>query len=330
MIKPTAGAPTSPSRAGHPAPTGAATQVLQACPDISSRQRGAFLIIAAVFMLIVLAFLGAVFLSTFTTSTSTATNELQSTRAFYVAEGGLAFHQRDLALDLDWYRSAADPRLATTDKVLGAGEFTANTFLPASMLSARMCDPALPSCSPPPPIRSYTTDRFPSSGDLQIEDDLAGHAEFVHYTGISGSTFTGITRNVTIGGLGGTAVAHARGSRIYPVTTLLDVMPDNCNTIAALRVAAHAKFLGGGTLSVEAEEISYAGSASAAGVLTLQGVRRCQNGTCASCTPAPTHAVGIPVTPLLFNAVAPDYEAQVVSTGTVGTSVRVARNTIQR
>lgn len=330
MIKATTGAPNSPSRAEHPAPKSDTVPVLQACRDTSCRQRGAFLIIAAVFMLIVLAFLGVVFLTTFTTSTSTATNELQSTRAFYVAEGGLAFHQRELALDLDWYRSAADPRLATIDKELGTGEFTTNTFLPASMLSARMCDPALPSCNPPPAIRSYTTDRFPSTGDLQIEDDLAVYAEFVHYTGISGSTFTGVTRNVTIGGRGGTAVAHARGSRVYPVTTLLDAMPDNCNTIVALRVAAHAKFLGGGTLSVETEEISYAGSSSAAGVLTLQGVQRCRNGTCASCTPAPTHAVGIPVTPLLFNAVAPDYEAEVVSTGTVGTSVRVARNTIQR
>lgn len=330
MIAATAGARNSSPPAGHPAPTGDTTQALQACRDISGRQRGAFLIIAAVFLLIVLSFLGVVFLSTFTTSTSTSLNEVQSTRAFYVAEGGLAFHQRALALDLDWYRSATDPRLATIDKVLGAGTFTTDTFLPASMLSARMCDPAVPSCSPPPAIRSYTTDRFPSSGDLQIEDDLAVRAEFVHYTGIAGSTFTGITRNVTIGGLGGTAVAHARGSRVYPVTTLLDAMPGTCSTIVALRVAAHSKFLGAGTLRVEAEEISYVGSSSAAGVLTLQGVQRCRNGTCASCTPAPTHAVGIPVTPLLHNAGAPDYEAEVVSTGTVGTSVRVARNTIQR
>ncbi len=313
-----------------PPPTGATVRVPRARRDTADRQRGAFLIIAAVFLLIVLAFLGAVFLTTFTTSTSISTDELQSTRAFAAAEGGLAFHQRDLAMNLDWYRSSADPLLTTTGRNLGAGKFTAATTLPATMLSARMCNPALPSCIPPPAIRAYTTDRFPGTGFLQIGDDLATDAEFVQYTGIAGATFTGITRNVTIGGSGGTPGAHARGSRVYPVTTLLDALPNTCATILALRVATHPKLLGGGTLAVAGEEISYAGSSSAGGVLTLRGVERCRNGSCASCTPAPAHAAGTPVTPLLPNAAAPDFEAEIVSTGTVGATARIARTTVQR
>lgn len=293
------------------------------------RQRGAFLIIAAVFMLIVLAFLGVVFLTTFTTSTSTALNEVQATRAFAVAEGGQAFHQRDLALNLDWYRSTADPLLTTTGKALGSGFFDADTSLPATLLRTRMCDPALPSCIPPPAIRVYTTNRFPTAGFLQVEDDITGSAEFVRYTGIAADTFTGVTRNIAIGGISGTAGSHARGSRVYPVTTLVGAMPGTCATILALQVAAHTKFLGGGTLDVEGEEISYAGSSSAGGILTLHGVQRCQNGSCV-CPAAPAHAAGVPVTPLLVEGTSPDFEAEVVSTGTVSNAVRATRKSAQR
>lgn len=297
---------------------------------VSGRQCGAFLILAAVFMLIVLAFLGVVFLTTFSTSTSTSLNEIQSTRAFAVSEGGQEFHQRDLALNLNWYLSTTDPLLTTTGKALGPGSFTATTTLPATLLRTRMCNPALPPCIPPPAIRAYSTNRFPAAGFLQIEDDIAGGAEFVQYTGIAGDTFTGISRNVTIGLVSGAAGAHARGSRVYPVTTLLDAMPNTCTTILALRIAAHPKFLGGGTLDVEGEEITYAASSSAAGVLTLRAVQRCQNGTCASCTPAPTHAIGVPVTPLLVDGASPDFEAEIDSAGTVSGGARNTRKTAQR
>lgn len=325
----TSGAPGSSSHAGHSPPRCGTNPVLRARRDATDRQRGAFLIIAAVFMLIVLAFLGVVFLTTFTTSTLIALNEVQATRAFAAAEGGLAYHQRDLALNLNWYLSTADPLLTTTGKALGSGSFDAATTLPATLLRTRMCDPALPSCIPPPAIRAYTTNRFPTAGFLQIEDDITGSAEFVQYAGIAADTFTGITRNVAIGGIAGTAGSHARGSRVYPVTTLVDAMPNTCATILALQVAVHTKFLGGGTLDVEGEEISYAGSSSAGGVLTLQGVQRCRNSTCV-CPAAPAHAPGVPVTPLLAEGTSPDFEAEVVSAGTVGEAVRTTRKIAQR
>ncbi|MDP1602654.1 MAG: hypothetical protein Q8M03_05260, partial [Legionella sp.] len=95
------------------------------------RQRGAFLIIAAVFLLIVLAFLGAVFLTTFTTSTSTALNEVQSTRALFVAEGGVEFARRDLTLDANWYWNPDPNSLSGT---LGSGQFATDISYPATAL----------------------------------------------------------------------------------------------------------------------------------------------------------------------------------------------------
>lgn len=295
-------------------------------------QRGAFLVIAAVFMLIVLSFLGAVFLGTFTTSTSTSLNEIQSTRAFAAAEGGLEFNQRDLALNLNWYLSTTDPLLVTANKPLGSGSFTATSTLPATLLRARMCDPALPSCIPPPAILVYTTNRFPTAGFLQIEDDISGSAEFVQYTGIAADTFTGVARNVTIGLVTGAAGSHARGSRVYPVTILRDAMPNTCATIPALRVDSHPKFLGGGTLDVEGEEILYTESSIAGGFLTLKGVRRNQNDIACVCPgcPPPSHAVGTPVTPLLIEGTSPDFEAEIVATGTVSGAARTTRKTAQR
>lgn len=297
-------------------------------------QRGAFLILAAVFVLIVLAFLSTVFLTTFTTSTSSSLNEVQSTRAFAAAEGGQAFNQRDLALDLNWYLSTTDPLLTTTNKALGAGSFTATTTLPATLLRRRVCDPALPSCIPPPAIRAYTTNRFPTAGFLQIGDDISGGAEFVQYAGIAGDTFTGVTRNVTIGGISGVAAAHARGSRVYPVTTLIDAMLNVCATIATLRVVAHSKFPGGGTLDVEGEEITYGNSSTSGGILTLYGVQRNQNDLACACPgcPPPAHLSGTPVTPLRWEGTAPypDFEAEIVSAGTVGNAARMIRKTVQR
>lgn len=295
-------------------------------------QRGAFLVIAAVFMLLVLSFLGAVFLGTFATSTSTSLDEIQSTAAFAAAEAGLEFNQRDLALNLNWYLSTTDPLLVTANKPLGSGSFTATSTLPATLLRARMCDPALPSCLPPHTIRAYTTDRFPTAGFLQIEDDITGSAEFVQYTGIAADTFTDVTRNVTIGLVTGAAGSHSRGSRVYPVTILRDAMTNTCATIPALRVDAHPKFLGGGTLDVEGEEISYAESSTGGGFLTLKGVRRNQNDLACVCPgcPPPSHAVGTPVTPLPVEGTSPDFEAEIIAAGSVSGAARTTRKTVQR
>jgi hypothetical protein len=279
-------------------------------------QRGVS-IIAAVFIIVILAFMGVIFVTLIGSGSLTAVNDLQSAQALSIAEGGVEFDQRSLAQNLDWYRSMADP-IAVTTRSLGAGSFTVSTTLPATKLRRRLQAGDTTAVV-------YSTGRFPGSGFLQIEDDITGNAEFVRYTGIAGNTFTGMTRNVTIGTVIGSAGPHSRGDRVYPVTTLIDAMPNDCNAMASLRVAAHSKLLGAGTLDVEGEEILYTGSRVSGGTMTLTGVSRCQNGTASA-----LHPSGRPVTPLLDDGASPDAEAEIVSTGTAGSAVRVVNKTIQR
>jgi len=295
-------------------------------------ERGASLI-AAIFLIVIVGFFGAISVSLVGTQSSSALTETQSSQALYITEGGLEFAQRSFAQNLDFYRSAVDPIVIPATN-LGNGSFVVNASLPATLLRTR-----IPTAASPNPIRVYTTARFPVTGFLQIEDDITGSAEFVQYTGIAADTFTGIIRDAPIGGVSGTASPHERASRVYPVTTLLTALanlgsPCVPTPSVAFTIAAHPKFLPAGTLTMDdainpAEEIGYTGSTSAGGVMTLTGVVRCLNLTSSA------HALGSPVTPILVDGANPDYEVNVMSTGTVGSvglgsAVRVVRKTIQR
>lgn len=292
---------------------------------LARNERGASLV-AAIFLLVVVAFMGTAVVSLMGTQTMTSFGETQSTQALYVAEGGGEFGQRALAQNLNWYRSTTDP-IVTPGTALGAGNFTANTFLPATLLRRRVT-PASAN------ISVFTTNRFPTAGFLQL-DDVTGGGEFVQYTGVTPNTFTGITRNVTIGGVSGGGVGtFIRGTEVYPVTTLataLGSLGAVCvpTLAAAFNIAANAKILSAGTITIDPEDISYTGSNTSGGTTTLTGVTRCVNGTSSA------HAVGIPVIPILVDGSAPDYEAFLVSTGTVGgaplgTAIRVVQKTVQR
>jgi hypothetical protein len=120
---------------------------------------------------------------------------------------------------------------------------------------------------------------------------------------------------------------HARSVAVYPVTTLVDALSGaSCNTIPTpLRIVYHPKFLTAGTLDIEGEEISYAGSTVAGGNMTLTGVTRCLG----LVGPA-AHAAGQPVTPVLIGGDSADYQVEMVATGTVGGSIRYARRTVIR
>lgn len=291
---------------------------------IIETERGIALI-AAVFLIVVFGFLGVIVVSLVGTQGFSAMNEVKSDQAFFVAEGGTEFSQRFLAQNLQWYRSTVDPILIPATN-LGAGSFNVSVNLPATMLRTR-----IPDDTSTAPIRVYTTNRFPASGFLQIKEDLlTGDAEFVFYSGIVGNTFTGISRGQTVGGVSNGASAHARGDRVYPVTTLTVALANSCAAPASFTVASHPKFLGAGTVDIDGEEISYTGSTIAGGAMTLTGVTRCQNGTAST-----AHNNGRPVTPLLAEGTLPDLEAEIISTGTVslaavGNAARSVRKTVQR
>lgn len=292
-------------------------------------QRGS-LLIAAIVLIVVVAFLALALSTMLASNVHTTVNNLGSMQALYEAESGLEYEQRLLAQNVNWYISA-DPTPTVTQTV-GQGTFSVYGRFPATRLRTPMT-----ATSPPLGnnwIQVYSVGQYPNAGFLQIEEDLAAGAngEFVQYTGRDtvNNRFTGITRDRTIGTLRGLdgAVNHARGEIVYPVTTLITAMASaTCSVVPnPFQIVAHSKFLSAGTIVIEGEEISYTGSSTAGAVMTLTGVTRCRN------TPpvGATHAAGRPVTPLLLGSDVADYEAEAIATGTMGAATRVMRKTIQR
>jgi len=286
----------------------------------SASQRGFLLIVAVVLVVVVAAFI-AVLGNMVASDVRSGASGLGSAQALYLAESGLEVEQRRWAQNLNWYRSATDPNPnPAVAQAAGPGSFTVYSNLPATLLRAKV---SITDTT----VTAYSTDRFPTSGTLQIEEDLTAGAEFVTYTGISGNTFTGVTRGRTVGTVASSAGPHGRSETVYPVTTLVDaLLATSCSAIPnPLRIVYHPKFLSAGTLDIEGEEISYVGSTVAGGNMTLTGVTRCVGllGPLA-------HAAGRPVTPVLVGGDSADYQVEMVSTGVVGSNVRYARKTIQR
>jgi hypothetical protein len=280
-------------------------------------------LIAAIFIILVLAFMGVMFVSLINTSNFTAVNDMQSAQALYIAEGGVEFEQYSLAQNLDWYRSATDPFAVTGVLNLGAGSFTASIVLPATKLRAQV--PAAGNNL----IRVYTVARYLPAGCIRIDN------EFISY-GAVGTTaaacnpyqppcFTGITRGGAACFGGGAQALHTRGDGVYPVATLVTNMPNNCTDMASLTVSSNMKFLSAGTLDVEGEEVQYSGSSPAGVNMTFAGVQRCQGGTVSA-----LHAAGVAVTPVLIGGGTADLQSEVTSTGVVGAAARVVKKTVQR
>ncbi len=273
------------------------------------------------------------------TSGSSATGNLQSGQALFLADSGLEFETRRMAQNVDWYRSSTDPTATSGAQTLGAGTFTTSSNLPATKLRRRLSSGA---SGPAAAVCAYTIDRFPTSGTIQIDDDIAAGAEFVTYTGTTASSaacnnlpaFTGLGRGVLIAGTGAAAANHSRDDIAYPVTTLVDplAISATCVAPAQLRINDNSKFLSSGTISldgggVNSEDISYATSSRAGGVMTLTGLRRLLGAGC------PAWLAGAPVTPQLVNSTggsANDFEALASATGTVGNAQRSMNRVFRR
>ena len=112
-------------------------------------------LIIAIFIIVVLAFMGVMLLTMVGTSTFTSVNDAQSTQALSIAEGGVEYEQRILAQNVDWYRSP-DP-VDTTSPNLGGSSLIAVTNIPATKLKKRL----LPGKTP---ATVYSTNRFPRLG----------------------------------------------------------------------------------------------------------------------------------------------------------------------
>jgi hypothetical protein len=293
------------------------------------------LLIAAIILIVVVSALVASIAFITATSGSSATDNLQSGQALFLADSGLEFEARRMAQNLDWYRSTTDPTAASGPLALGAGTFTTFSNFPATKLRRRVVAATAAICV-------YSIDRFSGAGTIQIDDDIAAGAEFVTYTGTTASSapcgnlpaFTGLTRGVTIGGTGAAAANHSRDDIAYPVTTLVDplAISATCVAPAQLRINDNSKFLSSGTISLDdgganSEDISYRTSSRAGGVMTLKGLTRLLGAGC------PAWAVGAPVRPQLANSTGGsgnDYETQASAVGNVGSTQRTMNRVLQR
>ena len=297
-------------------------------------QRG-FLMIVTIVLLVVAAMLAVTMGFMVATSGSSASDNLQSGQALFLADSGIEYEARRMAQNIDWYRSSTDPTTTSGPQSLGAGMFATSSSLPATLLRRRAAAGSVTICA-------YTVDRFPSTGTIQIGDDISTGAEFVTYTGTTSSSaacnnlpaFTGAGRGAAVGGIGLAASDHLRGDTVYPVTTLLDNLATSatCAAPTQLRITDHPKFLSNGTISLNdgvanSEDIFYANSSRAGGVMTLTGLSRLLGTNC------PAWAATAPVTTQLINSSggsANDYEVQAIATGTVGNAQRTTNKVLQR
>ena len=312
-----------------------------------SRQSG-FMLIAAIVLVVVAAALAVTIALIASTSAGSASDNLQSGQALFVAGSGLEFETRRAAQNLDWYRSSTDPTAASGPQALGQGTFTSSSNFPATKLRQRLLSGTT---GPAAVICVYTVNRFPASGTVQIGDDIGAGAggEFVTYAATTASSascnnfpaFTGLTRGVSIAGTGPAAVDHARGDVAYAVTTLIDALTASptCVAPAQLRITDNSKFLDVGTISLDdggtpgqAEDISYTGSSRSGGVMTLTGLTRLLVSNCFS-WPGGGAGGGAPVRPQLVNSTGGsthDFESLASSTGTVGSTQRTVNQVLQR
>ena len=283
------------------------------------RAQTGYLMIVLLAILVVVASLAAVLSYLAANNAISGAAHLGSMQALFQAESGLEFEQRRWAQNLDWYRSTTDPNPSVAmPQTLGSGSFTAYANLPATLVKSGISAAGTT-------LNVYTAERFPTSGILQIEDDLTASAEFVRYTGVSGTTFTGLTRAQPVGTVTSVAGTHVRSDTVYPVTILRTALLANCAPLQSIFVDANPKFLSAGTLDIEGEEIGYNASSTTGSTMELSGVTRCLG-----LIMSVAHAVGQPVTPALVGGDSADNQVEMISTGTQGTNIRYARKTIQR
>ena len=293
----------------------------------------------ATIVLLVLATALAATLGLITSTSSTAASDnLRAGQAIFIAESGLEYEARRMAQNVDWYRSSTDPTPSSGAISLGTGTFTTSSTLSGTKLRRRLLSGTATA------VCVYTVNRFPSSGTIQIDDDIGTGGEFVTYAGTTSSlaacgnlpAFTGLTRGVVIAGTGAVAANHFRDDIAYPVTTTLDALSASatCVAPAQLRITDNTKFLDVGTISLDdggtpgqAEDISYKSSSRSGGIMTLKGLTRLLGAGCFAWN------VGVPARTQLASSTggsSNDYEALATSAGVVGSAQRSSDRVLQR
>jgi len=269
--------------------------------QLLKRQQGVS-IIAAIFIITILAFMGVMFVSLIGTGSFTAVNDFQSTQALYLAEGGLEYGKEFLRPYSNWYALTTDPVNVATDQALGAGSFTTTINFPATSLSNNLGGGAGNTT-----IKVRTTNKFPSTFPFFIKID----GEYVSCTASTATTFT-----CNRAQLNSTIANHFAGATVLPV---LNLSLNITNTDTTIRFTGDSsKFLLRGTLNIDDsingdEEITYSGIQTTPS-LAFTGCQRGQNGTTAV---AHTASNGDSTTSAYITSIQSTKEAFVNSTGSV-------------
>lgn len=206
-------------------------------------------IIAAIFIIVILAFMGVMFLSLINTGSLTSVNDLQAVQALHVAEGGLEYILN--------FATFPNFSMGGALKSLGTGSFTITT--PAILTAPT-------SLNGNGAINVNSTAAFPASGRIVID------AEIIQYTGVNaGTQFTGITRAQG----GTTAIVHPSGNAVYPVTSTRSNLNNNCTT-NTVNVNNTNGFLIPGIISIGTELIYCTGTNAGP---SFTGCTRCYLGS---------------------------------------------------
>ncbi len=197
---------------------------------MNKKHQNGVTIIAAIFIIVVLGFMGVMFLSMINTGSFTAVNDIQSAQALYVADGGMEYILEN--------RAFPNYSTAGTMVSLGTGSFTVST---PTYLTA---DPGAAGLT----INVQSTATFPNAGRIIIDSEL------ITYTGKNATQFNvGVTR----GAGGTTASAHAVGNAVYPVTTVTNNPLPIGNT--TINVTSNVGFSIPGVIVIDTEYIFCAG-----------------------------------------------------------------------
>jgi MSHA biogenesis protein MshP len=150
-------------------------------------------LIAAIFIIVVLAFMGLMFVSLIGTGSLTSVNDLKSAQALYIAEGGI---ERTLRFLQEGNNCGAITATFSAATNLGDGNFTVTgtPFRPlpqARLLGAIGANDTT--------IQSNTADLivagYAPAGRITIQDPPAAE-EIIEYSSIAGDTFTNCRRGV--------------------------------------------------------------------------------------------------------------------------------------
>jgi Tfp pilus assembly protein PilX len=154
-------------------------------------------LIAAIFIIVILAFMGVMFVTLINTGSFTSVNDLQSAQALYVAEGGAQAAKYQMST------GTTCTNLTNTNVPLGPGTFTTSgaIFTPAATtLNGAIPNPTTTT------IPVISTLGYAPQGRITITDPVMGN-ETIWYGRIAGNSFINARRGVA----GTTANAHATG-----------------------------------------------------------------------------------------------------------------------